>query len=173
MKQWFAGERGAYFFLLLGIGLILLFAALEWRFPAAAQLQTATGRVAWSQPTRGALYFAIGDGTRQFVLYAKGDAGGRQRQAVQDAAMYPLTVRYDPRQPSRNGAAPGDFHTAYVLSVGGKDVAALDQVRGNYRRDNLIALVMGVLFAAYGGQRVRRASARRADGGTPASPRSR
>lgn len=173
MKQWFAGERGAYFFLLLGIGLMLLFAALEWRFPAADKLQAATGRVAWSQPTRGALYFAIGDGRQQFVLYTKGDADGRQLQAVLDAVMYPLTVRYDPQQPSRNGAAPGDFHTAYVISVGGKDVAALDAVRGNYRRDNLIALVMGILFAAYGGQRVRLASARRADGGTPASPRSR
>jgi hypothetical protein len=173
MKQWFAGERGAYFFLLLGIGLMLLFAALEWRFPAADKLQAATGRVVWSQPTRGALYFAIGDGKQQFVLYTKGDADGRQRQAVLDAVMYPLTVRYDPEQPSRNGAAPGDFHTAYVISVGGKDVVALDAVRGNYRRDNLIALVMGILFAAYGGQRVRLASARRAGGGTPASPRSR
>jgi len=173
MKQWFAGERGAYFFLLLGIGLMLLFAALEWRFPATEKLQAATGRVAWSQATRGALYFAIGDGKRQFVLYTKGDAGGRQRQAVQDAVMYPLTVRYDPQQPSRNGLAPGDFHTAYVISVGGKDVAALGQVRANYRRDNLIALVMGILFAAYGGQRVRRASVRRAGAGTPASPRSR
>ena len=172
MKQWFAGERGAYFFLLLGIGLILVFAVLEWRFPAAAQLQAATGRVTWNQSTRGALYFAIGEG-RQFVLYAKGDAEGRQREAVLDAVLYPLTVRYDPRQPSRAGFAPGDFYTVYGIAVGGKEVESLDTVRGSYRRDNLIALVMGLFFAAYGGQRVRLASGRRAAGGTPASRQSR
>jgi hypothetical protein len=173
MKQWLAGERGAYFFLLLGIGLILVYAALEWRFPAADKLETATGRVTWSQSTRGALYFAIGDGRQRFVLYAKGDAEGRQREAVLDAVMYPLTVRFDRRQPARSGFAPGDFYTAYGIEVGGKEVAGLDAVRGSYRRDNLIALVMGVFFAAYGAQRVRRASARRAAGGTPASRRSR
>ncbi|WP_229213160.1 MULTISPECIES: hypothetical protein [unclassified Duganella] len=48
MKNWFASERGAYFFLLLGIGLMLLFVALERNFPDAAQLETASGRVAWS-----------------------------------------------------------------------------------------------------------------------------
>jgi hypothetical protein len=172
MKQWFAGERGAYFFLLLGLGLMLVFAVLEWRFPAAAQLQSATGRVTWSQPTRGALYFAIGEG-KQFVLYTKGDAEGLQRKAVLDAVMYPLTVRYDPARPSRSGFATGDFHTAYGIAVGGKEVVGLDAVRASHRRDNLIALVMGILFAAYGGQRVRLANARRAAGGTPASPRSR
>src|SRR3954470_4031473 len=102
MKQWFAGERGAYFFLLLGIGLILVFAVLEWRFPDAAQLQSATGRVTWNQSTRGALYFGIGEG-KQFVLFTKGDAEGQQRKAVLDAVMYPLTVRYDPLQSSRSG----------------------------------------------------------------------
>jgi hypothetical protein len=173
MKQWFAGERGAYFFLLLGIGLILVFAALEWRFPAADRLETATGRVKWSQPARGALYFALGDGKQQFVLYTKGDAEGRQREAVQDAVMYPLTVRYDRRQPARSGLAPGDFYTAYGIAVGGKDVVSLDAVRSSYRRDNLIALVMGIFFAAYGAQRVRLASARRAAAGKPASRQSR
>jgi hypothetical protein len=172
MKQWFAGERGAYFFLLLGIGLILVFAVLEWRFPAAAQLQSATGRVTWNQSTRGALYFGIGE-DKQFILFTKGDAEGQQRKAVLDAVMYPLTVRYDPLQPSRSGFARGDFYTAYGIAVGGKEVVGLDAVRASYRRDNLIALVMGILFTAYGGQRVRLASARRAAGGTPASPRSR
>jgi hypothetical protein len=172
MKQWFAGERGAYFFLLLGVGLILVFAVLEWRFPAAAQLQSASGRVTWNQSTRGALYFAIGDG-KQFVLFTKGDAEGLQRKAVLDAVMYPLSVRYDPMLPSRSGYAPGQFYTAYGITVGGKEVVSLDAVRGSYRRDNLIALVMGMLFAAYGGQRVRLASARRAAGETPASRRSR
>jgi hypothetical protein len=173
MKQWFAGERGAYFFLLLGIGLIALFVILELRFPAAETLRSASGRVVWSQSTRGALYFAIGDGKSQFVLYAKGDAEGRQREAVLDAVMYPLTVRYDSARPARSGAAPGDFHTVYGVAVGGKEVASLAAVRGSYRRDNLVALVMGIFFAAYGAQRVRLASGRRAAGGTPASPRSR
>ncbi|NGZ83648.1 hypothetical protein [Duganella aceris] len=173
MKPWFAGERGAYFFLLLGIGLILLFAALEWRFPAEEQLRSASGRVTWNQSTRGALYFAIGADRRQFVLYAKGDAEGRQRQAVLDAVMYPLTVRFDPQRPSRNGYGEGDFHTVYGIAVGGKEVVGLDAVRASYRRDNLIALVMGLIFAAYGGQRVRNASAARAAGGTPPGRRSR
>jgi hypothetical protein len=173
MKQWFAGERGAYFFLLLGIGLMGLFAVLEWRFPAADKLQAATGRVTWNQSTRGALYFAIGDGERRFVLYAKGDAEGRQRDAVLDAVMYPLTVRFDPQRPSRTGLAPGDFLTAYGIAVGGKEMVGLDAVRGSYRRDNLVALMMGVLFAAYGGRRVRLVSAARAGGGKPASRRSR
>jgi hypothetical protein len=82
-------------------------------------------------------------------------------------------VRFDPQRPSRNGYAEGDFHTAYGIAVGGKEVLALEAVRGSYRRDNLIALVMGIFFAAYGAQRVRGASARRAAGGTPASRRSR
>jgi len=173
MKPWFAGERGAYFFLLLGIGLIGLFALLEWRLPAAGQLQTATGRVTWSQSTRDALYFALGDGEPRFVLHAKGDPEGRQRAAVLDAVMYPLSVRFDPRRPSRTGLAPGDFHTAYGIAVGGKDAVGLDAVLSSYRRDNLVALAMGVLFAAYGGGRVRRVSAARAGGGRPASRRSR
>jgi hypothetical protein len=173
MKQWFAGERGAYFFLLLGIGLIGMFAVLEWRFPAADQLQTASGRMTWNQSTRGALYFAIGDGQRRFVLYTKGDPEGRQREAVLDAVMYPLTVRFDPSRPSRTGLAPGEFHTAYGIAVGGKDVVGLDAVRGSYRRDNLVALVMGVFFAAYGGRRVRLVSAARAAGGKPPGRRPR
>jgi hypothetical protein len=173
MKQWLAGERGAYFFLLLGIGLVSLFAVLEWRFPAAAQLESATGRVAWSQSTRGALYFAIGDGKRQFVLNSKGDPEGRQRRAVLDAVMYPLAVRFDPRRPSRSGAAQGDFYTAYGIAVGGKEVAGLDAVRGSYRRDNLLALVAGIFLAASGALRLRGASGRRAAGGKPASRRSR
>lgn len=170
MKPWFAGERGAYFFLLLGIGLIGLFALLEWRLPAADQLRTATGRVTWSQSTRDAVYFALGDGKQRFVLYAKGDPEGRQRAAVLDAVMYPLTVRFDPQRPSRASLGSSDFLTAYGVAVGGKDVVGLDAVRGSYRRDNLVALAMGVLFAAYGGRRV---SAARAGGGRPASRRSR
>ena len=172
MKPWFAGERGAYFFLLLGIGLIGLFALLEWRLPAAGQLQTATGRVTWSQSTRDALYFALGD-QRRFVLHAKGDPEGRQRAAVLDAVMYPLTVRFDPRRPSRSGYAPGDFYTAYGIAVGGKEVAVLDAVRGSYRRDNLLALGAGIFLAASGALRLRGASGRRVAGGTPASRRSR
>ena len=111
MKPWFAGERGAYFFLLLGIGLIGLFALLEWRLPAAGQLQTATGRVTWNQSTRGALYFALGDGQRRFVLYAKGDAEGRQRAAVLDAVMYPLSVRFDQKGHER------PFQKAVIVDV--------------------------------------------------------
>src|SRR5450830_461682 len=118
MKDWFAGERGAYFFLWLGIGLIALFGVLEYRFPKAAQLETARGRVLWQQETRGALYFALSD-KQQLVLYAKGDANGRQRQTIRDAELYPVTVQILRQQKTGTGFAPGDFYTAYVVAVGG------------------------------------------------------
>ncbi|MBV7534196.1 hypothetical protein KW842_00300 [Duganella sp. sic0402] len=174
MKDWFAGERGAYFFLLLGIGLIGLFAVLEYRFPQAAQLETARGRVLWQQETRGALYFRLAD-QQQFVLHAKGDASGRQRQTLRDAAMYPVSVRFLRQQKTGIGFAPGEFYTVYGVAVGGKEVATLDAVRSDYRRDNLTALLMGVAAAIAGAWRVRSLSpgSRRAGGGRPASRRSR
>jgi hypothetical protein len=176
MKDWFAGERGAYFFLWLGIGLIALFGALEYRFPRMAQLETARGRVTWQQETRGALYFTLSD-RQQLVLYAKGDADGRQRAAIRDAAMYPVTVQFFRQQQTGIGFAPGVFYTAYAVTVGGKQVASLDQVRSDYRRDNAIALVMGLAAAIAGAWRVRAlgaaATLRRAGGGRPASRRSR
>jgi hypothetical protein len=174
MKDWFAGERGAYFFLWLGIGLIALFGVLEYRFPGQEQLQTARGRVTWQQETRGALYFTLSD--QQLVLYAKGDADGKQRAAIRDAAMYPITVQFLRAQQTGIGFAPGVFYTAYSVAVGGKQVASLDQVRSDYRRDNAIALVMGIAAIIAGAWRVRALRAttsRRAGGGRPASRRSR
>jgi hypothetical protein len=174
MSKWFAGERGAYFFLWLGIGLIALFGVLEYRFPQAAQLEQARGRVVWQQETRGALYFILSD-QQQLVLYTKGDASGRQRQTIRDAAMYPVAVTFLRQQKTGIGFAPGDFSTAYGVAVGGKQVATLEQVRADYRRDNLVALLMGIAAAAAGAWRVRslRPSTRRADGGKPASRQSR
>jgi hypothetical protein len=174
MKDWFASERGAYFFLLLGIGLIGLFAVLEYRFPQAGQLETARGRVVWQQETRGALYFRLAD-QQQFVLHAKGDANGRQRQTLRDAAMYPVSVSFLRRQKTGIGFAPGEFYAVYGVAVGGKEVATLDAVRSDYRRDNLTALLMGVAATIAGAWRVRSLSpgSRRAGGGRPASRRSR
>jgi hypothetical protein len=174
MKDWFAGERGAYFFLWLGIGLIALFGLLEYRFPKAEQLETARGRVVWQQETRGALYFRLAD--QQLVLYAKGDADGKQRAAIRDATMYPLTVQFLRAQKTGIGFAPGEFYTAYTVAVGGKQVASLDAVRGDYRRDNFIALAMGIAAVLAGAWRLRAlgaATSRRAGGGRPASRRSR
>ena len=176
MKDWLAGERGAYFFLWLGIALIALFGVLEYRFPKAAQLETARGRVVWQQETRGALYFALSD-KQQLVLYAKGDANGRQRQTLRDAERYPVTVQFLRQQKTGIGFAPGDFYTAYVVAAGGKPVASLEDVRSDYRKDNLVVLVMGIAAAVAGAWRLRmqRSSpgSRRAGGGRPASRRSR
>jgi hypothetical protein len=175
MKDWFAGERGAYFFLWLGIGLIALFGLLEYRFPKVEQLEAANGRVTWQQETRGALYFRLAD-QQQLVLYAKGDIDGKQRAAIRDAAMYPITVQFLRAQKTGIGFAPGEFYTAYTVAVGGKQVASLDAVRADYRRDNFIALAMGVAAALAGAWRLRAlgaATSRRAGGGRPASRRSR
>lgn len=175
MKDWLAGARGAYFFLWLGIGLVALFGVLEYRFPTAQQLETARGRVTWQRETRGALYFTLSD-RQQLVLYAKGDADGKQRAAIRDGAMYPLTVQFLRAQHTGIGFAPGVFYTAYGVAVGGKPVAGLDQVRSDYRRDNLIALAMGTAAAIAGAWRIRALGtpiSRRAGGGRPASRRSR
>lgn len=174
MKDWFGDVRGAYFFLWLGLGLIALFGVLEYRFPGAGQLETARGRVVWQQETRGALYFILSD-RQQMVLHAKGDADGRQRQTLRDAALYPVTVQFLRTQKTGIGFAPGDFYAVYGVAVGGKPVASLADVRRAYRRDNLVALVMGVAAAAAGAWRLRTLSpgSRRAGGGRPASRRSR
>jgi hypothetical protein len=174
MKDWLAGERGAYFVLLLGLGLIALFGVLEYRFPKAEQLETARGRVVWQQETRGALYFILSD-QQQLVLFAKGDTDGRQRQTIRDAAMYPVAVKFLRQQKSGIGYAPGEFYAAYGVAVGGKEVDSLDQVRSAYRRDNLVALVLGIAAAVAGAWRVGWFSpgSRRAGGGRPASRRSR
>jgi hypothetical protein len=175
MKDWFAGERGAYFFLWLGIALIALFGVLEYRFPKPEQLETARGRVTWQQETRGALYFTLSD-QQQLVLYAKGDADGKQRAAIRDGAMYPVSVQFFRQQQTGIGFQPGPFFTAYGIAVGGKPVASLEQVRSDYRRDNAIALVMGIAAVVAGAWRVRALGAstsRRAGGGRPASRRSR
>jgi hypothetical protein len=42
MKDWFAGERGAYF-LWLGIALIALFGVLEYRFPGRSNWRRRAG----------------------------------------------------------------------------------------------------------------------------------
>jgi len=153
MNNWFKSRNGAYFFLLLGVGLMMVFGVLEFRFPRADKLEIATGRVVWSQPTRGALHFSLDGGEpRQFVLYAKGDADGRMQAALLDAVAYPVTIRFDRAQVDQT--AIGDFHVAYGVSVGGKDVASLDVVRSSYRHDNLIALAMGCVFAAAGAARL-------------------
>ena len=185
MSKWrtlFAGRRGGVFFLLLGLGLIAVFVALEIRFPAAAQLHTATGRVDWTYDSRGAMYFATQTTQttpQQFVVHVKGDSDGRLRAALRSATkLYPVTVRYDPDQVNHPGFIPGDFLVAYGVSVGGKDVTSLADVRASYRRDDLVALVIGLLFIGLGIQRLRifpkdAPSADRAGAGTPASRRSR
>jgi hypothetical protein len=174
MKNWFAGRRGAYFFLLLGLGLMLVYVALERNFPGAAQLRTVTGRVALAHPAQGGLYFAIAGEPRQFVVYVKGDSDGRLRQAIGDAeaGSYPLTVHFHPGQVAAPGFLQGRYHTVYGVSVGGKEVSSLATVQSSYRRDNLIALVMGVLFAAYGGRLVYTFRRRLPGGGRRSSRRS-
>ncbi|WP_205746648.1 hypothetical protein [Duganella callida] len=174
MLKWFADQRGAYFFLLLGIALVLVFALLEYRLPRAAELETARGRVVWQRETRAAIYFTLADQQR-FVLYTKGDPDNRQRAVVRDAEMYPLAVRFLRRQSVAAGYAPGPFYAVYGVAVGGKEVASFAQVRAAWQRDNLVALVLGLLFAAAGAYRLRLlgTSLSRADGGTPASRRSR
>ena len=174
MGNWFADQRGAYFFLLLGVGLMMVFGALEFSFPRTEQLEVARGRVVWQQETRGALYFILSD-KQQLVLYAKGDANGHQREAVRDGASYPITVKFFRQHKTGIGFAPGEFYTAYGVAVGGKDAVSIDDVRSAYRRDNLVALVMGIAAVAAGAWRLKslRPSSRRAAGGRPASRRSR
>jgi len=172
MRNWFADQRGAWFFLLLGLGLIGVFVALELRFPQAGQLETARGRVMWQQDTRGALYFILSD-HQQFVLNAKGDQDGRQRAAIRDGVSYPITVTFFRQQKSSPGVVPGDFYTAYGVVVGGKEVASLEEVHSAYRRDDLVALAMGVLAAVAGAWRLRTLRVSRVAGGRPASRRPR
>jgi hypothetical protein len=182
MSKWrtlFAGRRGGMFFLLLGAGLIAVFIALEVRFPAAAQLHTVTGRVDWTYDSRGAMYFATRTTPQQFVVHVKGDGDGRLRAALRSATkLYPVTVRFHPEQVNHPGFLPGDFLVAYGVSVGGKEVTSLADVRASYRRDDLVALVVGLLFIGLGIQRLRifpkdAPSADRAGGETRASRRSR
>ncbi|MET0264464.1 MAG: hypothetical protein ABW202_02525 [Duganella sp.] len=176
MNKWLQGRRGALFFLLLGIGLVAVFMAMEWRFPASSQLQTASGRVEWTHEGRGAIYFALRGTPQQFVVHTKIDGGGKLRAALASASgVYGVSVRYHPGQTNHPGYLPGDFYVAYGLAVGGKEVSSLAEVRASYRRDNLVALVLGLVFAVMGGLRLRLKpfSAGRAGGGTPASRRSR
>lgn len=172
MRKWYQDRRGGYFFLLLGIGLMLVYGALEWRFPTAERLESVTGRVTWSYTSRGALYYTVAGDTRQFALLEKGDGDGRMRAAVRDATMlYPVTVRFDPRQTTRPGFLPGFFYTTFGVAVGGKDVTAFDDVRAAHRRDNLISLVLGLVFTALG---IRRLYVLRGEGApAPAPPRRR
>lgn len=151
----FSGRRGGLFFLLLGIGIIGIFIALELRLPNAAQLQAVTGRVDWTYDSRGAMYFAARTTPQQFVVHVKGDPDGRLRAALRSATkLYPVTVRFDPRQTNHPGFLPGQFHVAYGVSVGGKEVTSLSDVRASYRRDNLVALAMGLVFMLLGAQRL-------------------
>ena len=155
MGKWYQGRRGAYFLLLLGIGLLIVYGALEWRLPSADRLERASGRVSWSYISRDALYFTIDGEARRFVLLEKGDADGRLRAAVRDATMlYPVGVRFDPLQTSRPGYPPGFFYVAFGVAVGGKEVTGFDEVRRAHRLDNLIALAMGLVFTAAGARRL-------------------
>jgi hypothetical protein len=70
--------------------------------------------------------------------------------------MYPVTVQFLRAQQTGIGFKPGQFYTAYGVSVGGKVVASL-AVRSDYRRDNAIALVMGIAAAIAGAARARSA----------------
>ncbi|MET0322974.1 MAG: hypothetical protein ABW069_19800 [Duganella sp.] len=181
MGKWFKGRRGGVFFLLLGIGMIAVFIALEWRFPSAAQLETVTGRVDWTYDSRGAMYFAARTDPQQFVIHVKGDADGRLREALRASTrLYPVTVRFDRGQVNHPGFLPGDYYVAYGVSVGGKDVTGLADVRASYRRDDLVALALGVIFILFGVQRLYIyrneapvVSSAPADGGKRASRRSR
>ena len=155
MRKWYQDRRGGYFFLLLGIALLVVYGALEWRLPASARLETVTGRVTWSYASMGALYYTIDGDRRQFVLQEKGDADGKMRAAVRDATMlYPVAVRFDPRLTTHPGFLPGDFHQTFGVAVGGKDVTGFDSVRAAYRRDNLVALLLGLVFGAVGARRL-------------------
>jgi hypothetical protein len=155
MRKWYQDRRGGYFFLLLGISLTLVYAALEWRFPAADRLATVGGRVDWSYTSMGALYFTLDGEARRFVLLEKGDPDGRMRAAVRDATgVYPVTVKVDPGLTTRPGFPPGVFHITFGVAVGGKDVTGFAAVRAAHRRDNLIALGLGLLFGGFGARRL-------------------
>ena len=68
--------------------------------------------------------------------------------------LYPVTVKFDPRQSTRPGFVPGYFYITFGVAVGGKAVTAFDDVRAAHRRDNLIALVLGLVFTAFGARRL-------------------
>lgn len=153
MRYWLASERGAHFVLLLGVGLILLFGVLEWRFPAAQQLQQASGRLEWQRTTIDSLYFGLRGESRQFVLYVKGDPEQRLQTALRAAIQYPVKVRFD-AQGSRGGAlVQGQFYPVYGVAVGGKEIVPLEDVQAHYRRDNMVSLGLGLLFLLVGGWR--------------------
>jgi hypothetical protein len=153
MRYWLASERGAHFVLLLGVGLILLFGLLEWRFPAAQQLQQASGRLEWQRSTRDSYYFGLRGEPRQFVLYVKGDPDQRLQTALRDALSYPVKVRFDPQGSSGGALVQGEFYPVYGVSVGGKEVVPLEVVRAHYRHDNMVSLGLGLLFVLVGGWR--------------------
>lgn len=153
MRYWLASERGAHFVLLLGIGLILLFGVLEWRFPAVQQLQQASGRLEWQRSTFDSYYFGLRGEPRQFVLYAKGDPDQRLQTALRDAINYPVKVRFDPQDSSGGALVQGQFFPVYGVAVGGKEVVPLGDVRAYYRHDNMVSLGLGLLFVLVGGWR--------------------
>ena len=151
MGKWYQGRHGALFFLLLGLGLVLVYAALEWRFPAAERLESVTGRVEWTYDSQDAQYLALGGDAGQYVVHVKGDADGRMRAALRAATgLYPVTLRFDRGQVNRPGIRPGAFYTVYAVSVGGKQVTSLEAVHASHRRDNLTALGLGLAFLALG-----------------------
>jgi hypothetical protein len=151
MKKRLQTRRGAYFTLLLGIGLIGLYLRTEWSGPRAEKMETVSGRVLWNYERRNELYFSIDGKPSHFVVYAKADAGARMRAAVRDANnAYSVRVTFDPKGLGRSGYVPGEVYAAYGIAVGGKDVVGFDQARSSISRDNLILLGFGILVAVSG-----------------------
>lgn len=153
MRYWLASERGAHFVLLLGIGLVLLFAVLEWRFPSEQQLHSVSGRLEWERSTLDSYYFGLQGDERMFVLYRKGDPEQKLQAALHDAVAYPARVFYDPQQRGGSLLLAGRFYPVYEVRIGGKPVLSLAAVRSYYRDDNLVALGLGLLFMLAGGWR--------------------
>jgi hypothetical protein len=153
-RHWAEGRIGAWLLVVFGVALSFGYYYAEAQFPKQAALAAATGTVAWAKPYRSSLYFALAGNPLQFVYDSKSGALEDVAEAMRRSQGVPVTFHYLAMAPRELIFLDGRFYPVFEVSLPGRELRTLDQVRGSHHRDNLVALYIGMPLGTFGAARL-------------------
>ena len=135
-----------YTVLALALSAVMFYAWAAFdSLPPRESLRTATGQIDWVKSDKYGVKFALQGSSRAYEYHSKANEMGAVESRLVNTRE-PITVLYDPEDPSGPIYSDEVFHDVYELSTPTGAFRSYEEIQAAYRSDNKIALWMSPIF---------------------------